>query len=173
MKTRPITDLLCLKNYYLKIFLWKTVFLVAALFLSFSSSLFISCLIFVVRSVVVRVSFLRINLNWLIYTIIILYLGGIIVLFIYICRISSVSKIERTRFLPFVAFFTTMCLVFIIYPRPSFLKSSSNLETVYSLYLTGRQLILTILGIYLILGLLASIFFMEKLQGPLKSFYVK
>lgn len=29
------------------------------------------------------------------------------------------------------------------------------------------------MGIYLIVGLLVSVFFIEKLQGPIKSFYDK
>ena len=128
---------------------------------------------FIMRSVLVRISFIRISLNWLIYTIIILYLGGIMVLFIYICSISSVSKIEISGFVPFLFIISVSLLVYVIFPKFYFLGWVSRLKTVYSLYSLGRQGVLVMLGVYLILGLLARIFFIEKLQGPLKSFYAK
>lgn len=107
------------------------------------------------------------------YTMVVLYLGGIIILFMYICRISSVSKIERNSL---TQFFIVAIVAFVMYNLFPFLGSFSflnKLNSAYSLYSSSRQIILIILRIYLILGLLARIFFIEKLEGPLKSFYVK
>ena len=91
----------------------------------------------------------------------------------YICRLSSVSKIERTRFLPFLSLVFLSLVIYFILPMFNFLKLFSRIKVISSLYSLGRQNILIILGIYLILGLLARIFFIEKLQGPLKPFYAK
>ena len=107
------------------------------------------------------------------YTIVVLYLGGIIILFMYICRISSVSKIERNNL---TQFFIAIRVAFVLYNLFPLLGSFSflnKLNSAYSLYSNRRQIVLIILRIYLIFGLLARIFFIEKLEGPLKSFYVK
>ena len=107
------------------------------------------------------------------YTIIILYLGGIMILFMYMCRISSVSKIERISLIFFLGTIITLMVLFLVFPSFYFLRPFYYSGAIYSLYSLGRQSVLIILGIYLILGLLARIFFIEKLQGPLKSFYAK
>ena len=142
-------------------------------FLSLSNSLFISCLMFIIRSIVIRIRFLSIRFNWLIYSIIILYLGGIIILFMYICRISSVSKIETESLLNSLLALVRIFIFLKLFFNLNLNLRRADFRLIYSLYSLRGQIILVLLRLYLIIGLLARIFFVEKLQGPLKPFYDK
>lgn len=91
----------------------------------------------------------------------------------YICRITSVSKIETNNAIFFFRAVVLCLTLQIVTTNLYFLSPFPKLKSIYSLYSFGRQGILLLISIYLILGLVARIFFIEKLQGPLKSFYAK
>ena len=141
--------------------------------LSFSKSLFLSCLALVICAIGVGIRFSLIGFSWLIYTLILLYVGGIMILFVYICSLTSFSKIEMTDFrLGLIAagwfFFWGLGL-----SQTTLWSKFKRVNLISSLYFSRSLIIFLVLGNYLIWGLLASVFIIEKNKGPLKStFYV-
>ena len=91
----------------------------------------------------------------------------------YICRISSISKIETERLLNSLLALLSIFIFLKLFFSFKFNLRRSDFRSIYSLYLLRGQIILVLLRLYLIIGLLARIFFVEKLQGPLKPFYAK
>lgn len=128
-----------------------------------------SCLVLVGCAIRVGLSFSFLRLSWLTYTLILLYVGGIMVLFIYLCRLSSFSKIETNK-IRLILLSVTLIIItrFFLGQTSSWFKFQRG-RIISSLYFSSRFLIFLILGIYLIIGLLISILLIEKVKGPLKS----
>ena len=134
-----------------------------------SKSLFISCLLLVGCAIRVGLSFRFLRFSWLTYTLILLYVGGIIVLFIYMCRLSSFSKIERNKIWFLFILLRIFQLTSYIISKTSFWRKFQRLDAISSLYFSRRFFVFLVLGVYLIIGLLIRVFLMEKIKGPFKS----
>ena len=102
------------------------------------------------------------------FTIIILFVGGIIVLFMYICSLTASLKIETGTFVIFVGLVVTAFLIGLASGKVTLLTKffRSNLS---SLYQPSGVLLVLLLVVYLVVGLLAAIQIARKFEGPLKD----
>ena len=123
----------------------------------------------VIRALFVSVNILQLGLNWLMYTMILLYVGGIIVLFIYICRLASESKIEVNGLGIMVRLFLVFAILSALTGVRSLSSEGCGISLISSLFRRSRERVILFLRVYLILGLLVSVSLIEKFQGPLKS----
>ena len=128
-----------------------------------------SCLIFLITTIILGISFMRLNLNWIFYIIIQLYIGGIMVLFVYICSLSSMDKIELGKI-------AWVILIYMVIQRiTSFLSSLEKRRSWAGRFLItmfySNNNIIVLLGwvIILTIGLVVRVFFLEKQKGPIKS----
>ena len=132
-------------------------------------SLFISCLILVLRAILLGIRFSFFHINWILYRLVLLYVGGMIILFLYMCCLSSSAKIESVRGKQLLVSTLRAVVIgsLVIWGPQS--NSRSLLDRVQVLFLESTELLLVLLRVYLLAGLLYRIFFMQKFYGPLKA----
>jgi hypothetical protein len=104
---------------------------------------------------------------WITYAVILLFTGGIIVLFSYIVTLTSRLKVIFQRFSTTVIFVWAVRLTIIVQPIESIFQNIrfSNL------YLFSRCTILGILMFYLLLVLLTVVKLATSQRGPMKSYF--
>ena len=104
---------------------------------------------------------------WLYYTIIIIFLGGIIILFIYLTRLTSNEKIilrirkKNKKAILFIVIFRTLKI-------NSLVNFNFNLLNLKILYLKFWRLNLVILVVCLLLTIFRRVKLLEKFRGSLK-----
>lgn len=147
-----------------------------SLFIFFLCSGFIICLFtlnpaflivwLVILRVLMRGAFLLILNSWISYAVILLFTGGIIVLFRYIVSLIVSSKI---RFF----YSTKITLIFwLILPIYQALEINSRNLSITNLFLKSRNFLLAILVVYLLLLLLRIVYITRSNSGPIKSFFM-
>lgn len=99
------------------------------------------------------------------------YIGGVLVLFVYICSLSSNIKIESDYTYLLVVFFSVFYLLRKIRGFLSSRKLGVGhllISRFYSKFDLGRAIIV---AFYLTLGLLVRIHLVDKFSGPLKQLF--
>jgi len=145
------------------------------LFLFFLCSGFVTCLFtlnptfLVIWLITLRVliggAFLVLLNSWIRYAVILLFTGGIIVLFSYILSLIISSKIRFFSFTKFVLFFWVTTLLF------SSIELLNNRLFITNLFFKSRNFILLVLALYLLLVLLRIVNLARSNRGPIKSFF--
>lgn len=103
--------------------------------------------------------------SWIRYAVILLFTGGIIVLFSYILSLIMSSKIR---------FFSSTKTVLVSWFFFAFFKTRevfNNYWTITNLFFQSRNLLLIILALYLLLVLLRIVNIARSNFGPIKSFF--
>lgn len=146
-----------------------------SLFIFFLCSGFIICLFtlnptfliiwLIILRILIRRIFLLILNSWIRYAVILLFTGGIIVLFSYILSLIMSSKI---RFFSSTKIILIFWLVFIIYNN---LEINYNSLFITNLFFKSRNFLLIILALYLLLVLLRIVNMARSNSGPIKSFF--
>jgi len=145
------------------------------LFLFFLCSGFVTCLFtlnptfLVIWLITLRVliggAFLVLLNSWIRYAVILLFTGGIIVLFSYILSLIISSKIRFFSFTKFVLFFWVTTLLF------SSIELLNNRLFITNLFFKSRNFILLVLALYLLLVLLRIVNLARSNRGSIKSFF--
>jgi len=145
------------------------------LFLFFLCSGFVTCLFtlnptfLVIWLITLRVliggAFLVLLNSWIRYAVILLFTGGIIVLFSYILSLIISSKIRFFSFTKFVLFFWLTTLLF------SSIELLNNRLFITNLFFKSRNFILLVLALYLLLVLLRIVNLARSNRGSIKSFF--
>ena len=145
------------------------------MFLFFLCSGFVTCLFtlnptfLVIWLITLRVliggAFLVLLNSWIRYAVILLFTGGIIVLFSYILSLIISSKIRFFSFTKFVLFFWVTTLLF------SSIELLNNRLFITNLFFKSRNFILLVLALYLLLVLLRIVNLARSNRGPIKSFF--
>lgn len=145
------------------------------MFLFFLCSGFVTCLFtlnptfLVIWLITLRVliggAFLVLLNSWIRYAVILLFTGGIIVLFSYILSLIISSKIRFFSFTKFVLFFWLTTLLF------SSIELLNNRLFITNLFFNSRNFILLVLALYLLLVLLRIVNLARSNRGPIKSFF--
>lgn len=119
-------------------------------------------------AVIARVLLLRVGVNWFFFALIILFVGGIIVLFMYICSLTRSLKIESNKILVLAAAATLSGFFGF---NQELVISSSKLEgiVINNLFRSISFAYLIFLAIYLLMGLVVVISLTNKFVGPLKN----
>lgn len=146
-----------------------------SLFIFFLCSGFIICLFtlnptfliiwLIILRILIRRIFLLILNSWIRYAVILLFTGGIIVLFSYILSLIMSSKI---RFFSSTKIILIFWLVLIIYNN---LEINYNSLFITNLFFKSRNFLLIILALYLLLVLLRIVNMARSNSGPIKSFF--
>ena len=109
--------------------------------------------------------------KWISFLIILLFLGGIIVLFVYICTLISRIKIIVIRsykhYFSFLIFILLIGVLFIT-QKIYFLPDIKNL-LLSAIYQKSRLALLVICMVYLLSVLLVCVKIVQKYKGGLKS----
>lgn len=105
--------------------------------------------------------------NWIIYVVILLFTGGIIILFSYITSLVMSSKINFPS-QPKLLFLSTLPILFSLNSQSFVLISLKN---VFGLYLESFAIIFLFTATYLILILVRIVKIATSLSGPIKSFF--
>ena len=145
------------------------------MFLFFLCSGFVTCLFtlnptfLVIWLITLRVliggAFLVLLNSWIRYAVILLFTGGIIVLFSYILSLIISSKIRFFSFTKFVLFFWVTTLLF------SSIELLNNRLFITNLFFKSRNFILLVLALYLLLVLLRIVNLARSNRGSIKSFF--
>ena len=109
--------------------------------------------------------------KWISYLIILLFLGGIIVLFVYICTLISNFK-NSTKGSPYwliLGIFSAILLRTLLFFLIWDFKLDRKVLLLSTIYSNSRFLLIIIIIIYLILVLIISIKICQKSKGGLKS----
>jgi len=109
--------------------------------------------------------------KWMSYLVILLFLGGIIILFIYICTlISNLKRFVKNSydfiFFPIIVSFILRNIVYFQYWDLNFEIKQS---TISILYIKSNFLLISICVIYLLLVLIIRVKLSQKFKGRLKA----
>ena len=119
-----------------------------------------------VRAVLVAYKVGMVGTPWLFFVIILVYLGGIMVLFLYTLRISKPSKVILSN--P-GRLFLVIALIFISDLLFGVLDMGGFGSKIRTGFFSGRSPIITFLVLYLFIALLAVMKLSETTQGPIKN----
>lgn len=146
-----------------------------SLFIFFLCAGFVTCLFtlnptflviwLIILRILIRGIFLITLNSWIRYAVILLFTGGIIVLFSYILSLIMSSKIR---------FFSSTKTVLVSWFFFAFFKTRevfNNYWTITNLFFQSRNLLLIILALYLLLALLRIVNIARSNLGPIKSFF--
>lgn len=124
----------------------------------------IGCLLIVVISLVSIIYISLMGFKWISYLLILLFLGGIIILFIYICSITNKSKIllKKVNFKFYLL--SLLILLFFVYPVNSYTTG-----IIRSIFNRISNNILFFLIFYLLIILIVSVKISKKNFGSLKA----
>lgn len=119
----------------------------------------------IILSILIRAVFLIVLNSWMRYAVILLFTGGMMVLFSYILSLIMSSKIN---------FFSSTKVVIISWLSFSLfnridLTTSHLLMT--NLFINSRNILLLILALYLLIVLLRIVNIARSNSGPIKSFF--
>lgn len=117
---------------------------------------------------VTRLVFLNDLLNWLIYVIILLFTGGIIVLFAYMTSLVTRYKINFPPISKFVILLSLPLISLLNCQNYSF----AAVKTISRLYLESWNLIILFIALYLLMVLVSIVKIATALWGPIKSSFL-
>jgi len=142
-------------------------FLIINLMMFISHPIFFS-IILIIRSIVIGIICMKINLSWFFYLLVLVFLGGVIVLIIYINTLAINEKfffykIKFKYMYVFIFLFLTQLIIF----KNIFVKTNySNIISI-SLYDSINSLSLVFLILYLLLTLICVVKLVKFEYGPL------
>jgi len=113
-----------------------------------------------------RLVFLNNFSTWLMYAVVLLFTGGIIVLFSYITSLVMSSKISFPRFPKYII---SIWLILIIFCTQIIFQPSQKI--ISTLFFESSASILLILAFYLLLVLVRIVKIATSISGPIKSFF--
>jgi hypothetical protein len=119
----------------------------------------------IVLRILLRGIFFIILNSWIRYAVILLFTGGIIVLFRYILSLITSSKIR---------FFYSPKIILIFWVTITIFFTRSNTYKrifITSLFFQTRNILLIILALYLLIVLLSIVNIARSNSGPIKSFF--
>jgi len=125
-------------------------------------------IILIIRSIVIGIICMKINLSWFFYLLVLVFLGGVIVLIIYINTLAINEKfffykIKFKYMYVFIFLFLTQLIIF----KNIFVKTNySNIISI-SLYDSINSLSLVFLILYLLLTLICVVKLVKFEYGPL------
>lgn len=132
------------------------------------SSPFIASLGLSLTALLTRILLLEIGINWLFFALVILFVGGIIVLFMYICSLTRSLKIETNKILIFVLI--ALLSIFLSLNQELIIRRYKLQRLIMSnLFRPIRFRYLVFLANYLLIGLVVVISLTNKFVGPLKN----
>ena len=128
-------------------------------------------LILIIISIFIRLYIAILRRKWISYLIILLFLGGIIVLFVYICTLVSSFKTFIRNFSLIIIIFRSIRAIFIIVFFSIIWDFKIELKRLFlSILYSNSNLILIVFCIlYLLIVLITSIKISQKFKGRLKS----
>lgn len=115
---------------------------------------------------ILRLVFLNNFSTWLMYAVVLLFTGGIIVLFSYITSLVMSSKISFPRFPKYII---SIWLILIIFCTQIIFQPSQKI--ISTLFFESSASILLILAFYLLLVLIRIVKIATSISGPIKSFF--
>nr|YP_010561837.1 NADH dehydrogenase subunit 6 [Decolopoda australis]UYX57784.1 NADH dehydrogenase subunit 6 [Decolopoda australis] len=111
---------------------------------------------------------LILTLSWNSYILIIIFLGGMLVLFIYIASISSNEKFNKLNKMMLIPLMIFPTLIFI--EIPSLFSINKNfMESISSMYMTSMMHFTLFIMVYLIITLLISVKIANNKFGPIRQ----
>jgi len=127
--------------------------------------------ILIVISIMIRVLISCLTRKWIRYLIILLFLGGIIVLFVYICTLISNIKRFVKYYSPiiFFLFFPAALMRLFIFFQNRIINFEFKQLLLSGLYLKSRFLIIILCIVYLLLVLTVRVKLSQKFKGGIKS----
>jgi len=105
--------------------------------------------------------------NWIIYAVVLLFTGGMIVLFTYMASLVVSNKIK----FPFSSKIIIFIIIFLLLFYYNLENSVTSYKNISGLYLEFSNLIILFIGIYLILILIRIVKIAASESGPIKSFF--
>nr|ADV16620.1 NADH dehydrogenase subunit 6 [Colossendeis megalonyx] len=108
------------------------------------------------------------NLSWNSYILIIIFLGGMLVLFIYIVSISSNEKFNKMNSLMLFPLIMTPSMIFIETPS-MFCNNNNFINSISSMYMSSMMYFTLLIMIYLIITLLISVKISNNKLGPIRQ----
>lgn len=112
---------------------------------------------------------------WIAYILILIFLGGILVIFVYIARINrnqkfdfkfSIIKINILRVALITLYTASQISRELIIGSPHYKSLTNNINKIYE---RRRRITTLIIAIYLIITLFILVILRKKFKGPLKS----
>jgi NADH-ubiquinone oxidoreductase chain 6 len=130
-------------------------------------------IIIVVQSLLIcLILFMNMSVSWYSYILFLIFIGGLIVLFIYICRIASNEIFSRgTRNIKLMLLITIVILLSIFSPRIEI--NILNVGKVWIIYkiIESINIILIVLAIFFLLFTLIVVVKISNLKlGPIRAF---
>ena len=130
----------------------------------------IACLVLVLSSIQVRLYLSKVFRKWLFYLVILLFLGGIIVIFSYIASLSRKRKPNLKHFK--VSSFSLRVLIFIaLFYRVNTSFIGGFYPALSNIYKVSANLAILFLISYLLILLLACLKFLSFNKGTIKNFF--
>lgn len=139
--------------------------------LLFTKTPLLACLILVFLTLIIRIFISFISSKWISYLVILLFLGGIIVLFVYICTlISKIKVLIKTSYKKyFYGGFILILFFFLNFFKKSDFVGAFNQLRISFIYQKSRIVLLVFATVYLLVMLIISIKIIQKHKGGLKS----
>jgi len=130
-------------------------------------------IIIIVQSLLIcLILFMNMSVSWYSYILFLIFIGGLIVLFIYICRIASNEIFSRgTRNIKLMLLITIVILLSIFSPRIEI--NILNVGKVWIIYkiIESINIILIVLAIFFLLFTLIVVVKISNLKlGPIRAF---
>nr|YP_010564855.1 NADH dehydrogenase subunit 6 [Colossendeis robusta]UZA61258.1 NADH dehydrogenase subunit 6 [Colossendeis robusta] len=111
---------------------------------------------------------LILNLSWNSYILIIIFLGGMLVLFIYIASISSNEKFKKMNMWMLTPLIMLSTYMYIEIPT-LFCAENNFMKSISSMYMTSMMYFTLFMMIYLIITLLISVNIANNKFGPIRQ----
>lgn len=157
----------------------QIIILLTVFFLNYSHPLILRSLLIILRLLYGLVIYLTINTPWLCYVLIIVFVSGIIIILIYISRLTSnLILTKKTPIFNICFIILTTLIIWLIFSHKNInirsLNSISNkqknhsIEFIYKIYNDITWEITLLLIVYLLILLVASIKIIFKNSSPLQ-----
>lgn len=134
--------------------------------ISFSNPTFLITWLVILRFLL-GLFFLRNLSNWIMYVVVLLFTGGIIILFTYITSLVISSKINFPS-IPSLTFIIVLPLTIAFRHRE---RTELNIKNISRLYFDFSNIILMFVTLYLVIVLISIVKIATSLSGPIKSFF--
>jgi len=124
--------------------------------------------ILIIRSIMIGIICMKINLSWFFYLLVLVFLGGVIVLIIYINTLAINEKFffYKIKF-KYLYLFIFIFLMQILFYKRSFIKANYSNFISISLYDSINSISLVFLILYLLLTLICVVKLVKFEYGPL------
>lgn len=151
------------KNYNISI-IYLTLVTFIFYFLLYYKNPFVITIIVILSTLLLGASFITIRMSWFFYSIVVIFLGGMIVVFLYASSLRTLFKLERNfGFNSFQIMFSALTVCFILINS----TYNSNKEPLFTFF-RGNQFILIYLVLFLLVVLLLVVKLSSRDTGPLK-----